>query len=150
MVLTRRAYLTDIPELLRLCDQASAAGVCPGVPVDHETLVGFFSKLMVEQNSVLMVVEKDGRLAAACGALMAPYHFNQNVQFVYGAFLWSDPAHPGHGARAVAAVENWGRTLGAHKILLTINDTLSGGKRGADFLSHRGYEPEETNYVRTL
>lgn len=118
--------------------------------MDPESISAFAARLMVAEGSVLMVVEEDGRLVAACGAMLAPYHFNQKVQFLYGVFLWADRVRPGHGARAVESVEKWGRARGAHKILLTINDTLAVSKRGASFLSRRGYIPEETNFVRTL
>lgn len=150
MVVTRPATLTDIPELLRLCRQAEDEGVCPGVPMDAASIADFASRLMVAEGSILMVVEEDGQLLAACGAMLAPYHFNVNVKFLYGVFLWADRGHPGHGARAVESVEKWGRARGAHKMLLTINDTLAASKRGASFLSRRGYVPEETNFVRTL
>ena len=118
--------------------------------MDPDSITDFATRLLAHEDGTLVVVEDDSQIVAACGAVISPYHFNQSVKFVYGVFLWTDPAHPGAGAKAVRAVEGWGIGKGAHKMLLTINDTLPGAKRGADFLSRRAYKPEETNYVRTL
>jgi N-acetylglutamate synthase-like GNAT family acetyltransferase len=118
--------------------------------MDKPSIEKFARDLIESPIGALFVTEKFGRLVAACGALVVPYHFNTNVLLAQGVFLWSDPQHKGTGHQVVFALERWAKDQGAQKVLLTTNDTLSGSESARGYLSRRGYIAEETNYVRTI
>lgn len=149
-VLVRNAEVGDIPQLLRLCEQASTSGVCPGVPMDQESISIFAEWLIRNPDGAVMVAEQDSKIIAAGGIVLVPYHFNFNIKFGHGVFLWRDIEHPGAGGLVVRRMEDWAKRKGAHKVLLTTNDTIPYGERAAAFLSRRGYNAEETNFVRTF
>lgn len=106
-----------------------------------------FAAFTIDAGALFVEAAQD-RLDAACGVMVVPYHFNKNVLFGYGVFLWASKA--GTGNSVVRAAEKWAKERGAKKMLLTNNDTLAAANRAAEYLTARGYKPEETNFVRTL
>lgn len=118
--------------------------------MDQASIAKFAEWLIGLDNGAIMVAEQDSKIIAAGGILVVPYHFNYGVQFGHGVFLWRDVEHPGAGGLVVRRMEDWAKRKGAHKLLLTTNDTIPYGERAARFLERRGYIAEETNFVRTL
>ena len=150
MYTIRRAVPADVEGLVALCDQIHDAGVCTSVPISHQDS-GTFAKAMIESPiGAFFVAEKDGELAAAVGLLVVPYHWNFSIKLAQGVLLWANPQYRGAGHRALIAAEAWAKSQGAHKIMLTTNDTIPHATNSRAYFERRGYVPEETNYMRSL
>lgn len=150
MYTIRRAVPADVAGLVAICDQIHGAGVCTSVPISH-TDFGTFATAMIESPiGAFFVAEKDGELAAVVGLLVVPFHWNFAVKLAQGVLLWVKPKHRGAGHKALIAAEEWARSQGAHKIMLTTNDTIDGADNSRSYFEGRGYVPEETNYMRSL
>lgn len=146
----RHAVPSDMPELLRMGRAFHAVtGVADLIPLDEPTLERTFQQLMDAELGALLVVEGEGGLIGATGALLHPHYWNADHITGQELFWWIDPEHRGCGGKLFDALEGWVREQGASSFTMIALDALE-ADRVSLIYRRRGYRPAERCFVRGM
>lgn len=116
-----------------------------GVPFDADTCDLLLRGLMDGDTGILLVTND---CDAMIGAVVHPWHFNQNVLTATELFWWAEPGCKGAMALWEAA-EDRARTLGAHSFNMACQDHMRASALGRLY-QRKGYAPSEHIFIREL
>lgn len=146
----RPAVPADLPELLRMASAFhSVSGVADIIPLDRDTLERLLLSLIDAETGVIIVLEGEGGLIGATGALLHPHYFNSAHLTGSELFWWIDPEHRGKGGLLFDALEEWVRSMGAGSFSMIALEALEPERVGLIY-RRRGYRPLEHNYIKRM
>lgn len=125
----------------------AVTGIADLIPLDGATLERTFLQLIEGETAVLLVIEDNGRLIGATGALLHPHYFNADHLTGQELFWWVDPEHRGCGGALFDALEGWARRMGANSFGMIALEAIDNGRAGAIY-RRRGYRAVEHSYLR--
>ena len=119
--------------------------------IPYEPLaVAYWSRVMMEQGA-LLVLEVDGKVVGAVGAIISPSL--GNLEYLVGAemFWWIEPAHrsAGAGLALLTAVEQAMREKGVKLFSMIAIETIDPDRVGAIY-ERSGYKRTERTYTKEL
>lgn len=102
-----------------------------------------------DSDGVLQVLEKDGRVQGAVGALICPSFFNKSTRMSQELFWYVDPPARREGMALLSALEDACKDKGAtiHLMGAVAGDREEKFDR---FYSRRGYAPAERFFIKRL
>lgn len=147
----RPAVDSDISVLIEMGQRFFAVAGCADIAdFDVASFKATVAHLMAG-DSCCLVVEVDGHVIGAAGAMAYPFYFNTSHKTGQEIFWWINPEHRGGsaGTRLFAALEAWARDAGCKSFSMIALDAVEPNKVGA-FYRRSGYRPTEHSYIKEL
>lgn len=106
---------------------------------------------MMNGTGVVFIMEVNGQVVGAAGALVYPKWFNHSIKVAQEVFWWVDEAHRGQlmSVRLFDAIDRWMMDSEATEHIVSNNATIE-PEKAARFYQHRGFVWSESNFVRRL
>lgn len=118
------------------------------LPFDVPSILEFYINML--QSGFVMVAEDEGNLVGMLGALVHPFHLNQNHLVATEGMWWVEPEYRGQriAGDLMDAVERMAKTANCSLVVMAKLDTSPDGL--GTYYESRGYKPTETSYIKEV
>lgn len=145
----RKATPEDIPAILELGHLMHLESRFKALPYSRKKVAHIFAQL-IEGKGFAMVVEKDGELIGAMGAIVMELWFSTaKAAQDFGLFIHPDHRGGLHAVRLLKAYEAWAKEGGAYAAEMGINTGVMLEQTGRLF-ELRGYTLAATLYTKEI
>lgn len=147
-MIVRRATPADAPCLVEFGRDFAAASPYTGCADVSASAVEAFMQI---PNIGFWIAEDGGRPVGACGAVLFPLWWAEDVRLCQELFWWITPEARGTGAAAglLRAMEDWARENGARYHFMVCLEDENAGRVGKLY-RRAGYRPTEHSFLKEL
>lgn len=150
--LIRHATSDDLSALMPMCRRFY--GLCPWAdvaPYDEETATAGMAALLANENTGLLVIDRDGVLVGAVGFVLTPVWLSAVFHVAQEVFWWVEPEARGSrdGLKLLQEGERWAEAQGAKAVVMIRLDGMEDDALHRTY-TRRGYTAVEHHYVRKL
>lgn len=150
MISVRPATLLDLPDIVEMGAQFYAVSGYAEThgPYDPDTAAA--TGMLLLQNGVVLVAERDGKPVGMIGLVLAPFLFNASRKTAHEVMWWVEPDARASraGLLLIDQAERAARNSGAVSIQMIHLDTSPAA--AAAVYKHRGYRMTESMYTKGL
>ena len=140
--MTREAALSDIT---RIVDMGAAMHRSLGLPFSGDDFAETVTQQIMDSTRLMLVTDD---LTGMFAAVSAPFFFNLRERYVAEVYWWVDPDARGRGLELFKGFEEWGRAMGAAKMVLSFDARTRAHRRVLE--ERLGFELQERVYAKWL
>jgi GNAT superfamily N-acetyltransferase len=145
----RLATIDDVPQCLEMGRAFHEESKTLEIEFDKDSAEKTLLHLMSDKNSVLLVVERDGRLIGMAAAMAYPHYLNLKTKVAQEMFWWVAPEARGgmSGVKLLGALESWADEAGCSALTMIC---LPIDGPAETIYQRSGYRAVERSYIKRV